>query len=159
MIVCIRKEMGKRLIKMLLGTHYHTLEDNGRVSLPKTFRAQSSEWIVTRGLDGCLFLLPPEQFAQELKSITTRSFTNKDTRDLTRLFANEAQEVTPDKAGRVQLPEYLIEFAALTKNVVIVGSVTRIEVWDRDRYHSYLKDLEPQAEALAERFTHDTSET
>lgn len=144
---------------MLLGTHYHTLEDNGRVSLPKSFREQSKAWIVTRGLDGCLFLLPPEQFASELKNITTRSFTNKDTRDLTRLFANEAQEITPDKAGRVQLPEYLISFAQLTKHVVIVGSVTRIEVWDRDRYHTYLSELEPQAETLAERFNHENRET
>ena len=138
---------------MLIGTYYHTLEDNGRVSLPKPFRTEQTEWIVTRGLDGCLFLLSPEQFKQELSQITTRTFTNKDTRDLTRLFANEAQEVTPDKAGRVQLPEYLTAFAGLKKNVVIVGSINRVEVWDRDKYHDYLKQLEPKAEDLAERFS------
>ncbi len=143
---------------MLVGTYYHTLEDNGRISLPKTFRSKQTDWVVTRGLDGCLFLLEVEKFTQELEQITKRSFTNKDTRDLTRLFANEAQEVTPDKTGRVQLPEYLITFAGLTKNVVIVGSVSRIEIWDRDHYHTYISELEPQAEALAERFT-DVNET
>lgn len=143
---------------MLVGTYYHTLEDNGRISLPRSFRSKQTDWVVTRGLDGCLFLLSADKFTAELEQITKRSFTNKDTRDLTRLFANEAQEVTPDKTGRVQLPEYLITFAGLTKNVVIVGSVSRIEIWDRDRYHAYISELEPQAEALAERFT-DVNET
>jgi MraZ protein len=144
--------MGKWLIKMLIGTYYHTLEDTGRVSLPKPFRDEQASWIVTRGLDGCLFLLKPEQFAQELAQITTRTFTSKDTRDLTRLFANEAKEVAADKTGRVQLPEYLIKFAQLSKSLVIVGSITRIEIWDRERYHTYLAQLEPQAENLAEKF-------
>lgn len=137
---------------MLIGTYYHTLETNGRVSLPKPFRDEQKNWIVTRGLDGCLFLLKPEQFAQELAEITTRTFTSKDTRDLTRLFANEAKEVTADKTGRVQLPEYLTAFAKLSKNVVLVGSVTRVEIWDRERYHAYLALVEPQAEELAEKF-------
>lgn len=140
---------------MLIGTYYHTLEDTGRVSLPKPFRDEQETWIVTRGLDGCLFLLKPEQFTSELQQITNRTFTSKDTRDLTRLFANEAKQVTPDKTGRVQLPEYLIKFAGLSKSVVLVGSLTRIEVWDRDRYHNYLAALEPQAEALAEKFAYD----
>ncbi len=138
---------------MLLGTYYHTLEENGRMSLPKAFRDQQEDWIVTRGLDGCLFLLKPDQFTQELTQITNRTFTSKDTRDLTRLFANEAKEVTTDKTGRVQLPEYLISFAGLSKSVVIVGSVNRLEIWDTQRYHDYLEKLEPQAEALAERFS------
>lgn len=137
---------------MLIGTYYHTLEDTGRVSLPKPFRDEQETWIVTRGLDGCLFLLKPEQFAQELAQITERTFTSKDTRDLARLFANEARQVTADKTGRVQLPEYLTNFAQLSKNVVIVGSVTRLEIWDRDRYHKYVTELEPQAESLAEKF-------
>lgn len=144
---------------MLIGTYYHTLEENGRVSLPKPFRESQENWIVTRGLDGCLFLLKPEQFEQELATITQRTFTSKDTRDLIRLFANEAQAVTPDKTGRVQLPEYLTTHAHLTKNVVIVGSITRVEIWDRERYHAYLEQLEPQAEALAEKFANERQET
>lgn len=148
---------------MLLGTYYHTLEATRRVSLPKQFRTETEDWIVTRGLDGCLFLIAADKFTSELEQITQRSFTSKDTRDLARLFANAAAPVSPDSHGRVQLPEYLTEFAALEKHVVLVGSVTRVEIWDRDRYHNYMEQLEPQAELLAERFndteTHTSSAT
>ena len=142
---------------MLLGKYYHTVEATRRVSLPKQFRTETENWIVTRGLDGCLFLVAADRFAQELAEITRSSFTRKDTRDLARLFANEAAEVSPDKLGRVQLPEYLTTYAGLTKNVVLVGSVTRVEIWDRERYHDYMNALEPQAEVLAERFNDSSS--
>lgn len=144
---------------MLLGTYYHTLEATRRLSLPKQFRNSTETWIVTRGLDGCLFLIPQERFTEELQEIAQRSFTNKDTRDLTRLFANAAAEVSPDAHGRVQLPEYLTQFAALEKHVVLVGSLTRVELWDRDKYHNYMTALEPQAEALAERFNDTETRT
>lgn len=137
---------------MLIGKYYHTLESAGRLSLPKPFRSYSKHWVVTRGFDGCLFLLPEAQFSEEVTKINQRSFTQKDTRDLVRLLTNEATPVEPDKVGRVQLPEYLISFAHLSHHIVVVGSLTRIEIWDRERYHAYITQLEPQAEELAERY-------
>ncbi|MBP7774401.1 division/cell wall cluster transcriptional repressor MraZ [Candidatus Woesebacteria bacterium] len=137
---------------MLIGKYYHTIESAGRVSLPKPFRSFSKQWVVTRGFDGCLFLLPEDHFTEELEKINQRSFTQKDTRDLVRLLANEAQTVTPDKLGRVQLPEYLIKYAHLDKHVVLVGSVTRVELWERETYHAYIHQLEPHAEELAEKY-------
>lgn len=135
---------------MLLGKYYHTLEANGRISLPKSFRTEHEIWIVTRGLDGGLFLFGQEVFEQELNNLNERSFTKKRNRDFVRLLANEAKDVTPDSTGRVQLPEYLIEFAGLTKDVVIVGSLNKVEIWDRDRYHAYLETIEPEAESISE---------
>lgn len=135
---------------MYIGKYYHTVEDKGRVSLPKAFREKSDSWILTRGLDGGLFLFEAEQFASELKKLEARSFTKKTNRDFIRLMTNEAVEVNPDKNGRVQLPEYLNTFAHITKNVVIVGSYSYIEIWDRDIYHTYLESLETQAEDIAE---------
>lgn len=135
---------------MLIGTFYHTLEAHGRVSLPKSFRETHTEWVVTRGLDGGLFLIPAQQFLQELEKLNSRSFTSKRNRDFVRLMANEATQVTPDKNGRVQLPEYLIQFAGLSKNLVVVGSISRAEVWDRDAYHTYMSATESQAESIAE---------
>ncbi len=137
---------------MLIGKYYHTIEAAGRISLPKPFRSSSKTWVVTRGFDGCLFLLPEESFKEEVEKINQRSFTQKDTRDLVRLLANDAVSVTPDKLGRVQLPEYLIHFAHLEKDIVLVGSITRIELWGRETYHAYIEKLEPQAEELAERY-------
>lgn len=137
---------------MLIGTHYHTVEAAGRISLPKPFRSHTKQWVITRGFDGCLFLLPEETFSSEVAALSQRSFTQKDNRDLIRLLTNAASSVKPDKLGRVQLPEYLIKFAHLTKHVVLVGSMTRIEVWDRETYHHYIAQLEPHAEELAERY-------
>jgi MraZ protein len=135
---------------MFLGKYYHTLEANKRVSLPKAFREQTQDWVVTRGLDGGLFLFDTTTFAGELQQLQERTLTQKNLRDFARLMANDASEVTPDKHGRIQLPEYLTTFAHLTKDIVMVGSMNYVEIWDRDRYHQYVETLEPQAEKIAE---------
>ena len=135
---------------MFLGKYYHVLEANKRIALPKAFREQTKNWVVTRGLDGGLFLFDTATFAQELQRLQERTLTHKQHRDFARLMANEASELKPDKNGRIQLPEYLTTFAHMTKDIVLVGSVQYVEIWDRDRYHAYIGELEPQAEAIAE---------
>ncbi len=135
---------------MFLGKYYHTLEEKGRVSLPKAFRDQTQTWVVTRGLDGCLFLFEATQFATELTKLGERTFTKKAHRDVTRLLANEAAEISVDASGRIHLPEYLINQAQLSKDLVIAGNYNRIEIWNRERYHQYLSVLESQAEEIAE---------
>ena len=136
--------------KMFIGKYYHALEENNRISLPKKFREIETDWVVTRGLDGGLFLFRATNFNQELKKFSQRTFTKKAHRDFIRLMTNEAQEVMADDNGRVSLPEYLIEFAQLKKDLVIVGSYERIEIWDRDTYHKYLTQIESDAEKIAE---------
>jgi len=135
---------------MFIGRYYHRLEEKGRVSLPKAFRAQETTWVITRGLDGGLFLFTKKEYQQQLQQITASTFTKQSNRDFIRLLANDAKEVTADAQGRVQLPEYLIDFAHLKKEVVVVGSYTWIELWDQSRYHAYLEKVEPQAEQIAE---------
>ncbi len=135
---------------MFIGKFYHSLEEKGRISLPKKFRQESKSWVITRGLDGGLFIFKEEDFEKEIAKFESRTFTNKNNRDFIRLMTNEAQTLQPDKTGRVQLPEYLIEFAKLDKSVVVVGSLSRIEVWDRDRYHNYIDGIENKTEEIAE---------
>ena len=135
---------------MYIGKYYHTVEEKGRVSLPKAFRERSTGWVLTRGMDGGLFLFEKDKFTEELQKLEARSFTKKKHRDFIRLMTNEAIEVVPDKNGRVQLPEYLTSFAQIEKSVVIVGSYNYIEIWDRDTYHSYVESLEQEAENIAE---------
>ena len=137
---------------MLIGKYYHTLEQKGRLSLPKKFRDIATAWIVTRGLDGGLFLFTQEAFDKELQVLERRSFTKKSNRDFVRLMSNEAVEVATDGNGRVQLPEYLISSAGLKKDIVVVGSVSRVEIWDRESYHTYIDNLETRAEDVAESF-------
>lgn len=139
-----------KINKMLIGKYYHHLEANGRLSLPAKFREVNKEWIVTRGLDGCLFLLQESNFKKELEKIAQSTFTKKANRDLLRLMTNEAKELTADENGRVNLPDYLIEFAKLKKSVVVVGSLDHLEIWDQDKYHQYIDIIEDQAESIAE---------
>jgi len=136
---------------MFIGKFYHHLEAHGRLSLPKKFRDSKNNWIITRGLDGCLFLLKTENFQQELAKISNNSFTKKANRDLIRLMTNEATELIIDANGRVNLPTYLIDFAQLKKEVVIVGSLDHLEIWDQGNYHQYIDQLEGQAEVIAEK--------
>jgi len=143
--------MGKNLILMFLGTYYHTLENNGRFSLPKQFRQQDTTWVVTRGIDGGLLLMSKERFAEELGQVSERTFTLKKQRDFLRFVASTAQEVTPDKVGRIQLPEYLIKLAHLQKKIVIVGNAHHIEIWNQNEYHQYYDALQaPTDEVLGQ---------
>ncbi len=140
---------------MFIGRYYHTLEENGRVSLPKNFREIETNWVITRGLDGGLFLFRAENFKQELTNLADKTFTKKKHRDFIRLMANDAKLIQADKNGRVSLPEYLIEAADLKKSLVIVGSYSRVEIWDRHHYHQYLDQLESNAEEIAESLNND----
>lgn len=136
---------------MFIGKYYHTLEEQGRVSLPKEFRTQNKDWIVTRGLDGGLFLFPADKFQQKLQEgLAGKTFTKKAHRDFMRLMANDAARVEADDNGRVRLPDYLIELAGLNKHLVIVGSMDRLEIWERDVYHLYIEELEAKAEKISE---------
>ena len=137
---------------MYIGTYYHTLEEQGRVSLPKSFREINSKWIVTRGLDGGLFIFPEDSFQEKLQKISENHvFTKKAHRDFVRLMTNEAQAIEVDQNGRVNLPDYLIQFAHLNKDLAVVGSLDYIEVWERDLYHQYIDQLEDSAEEIAEK--------
>ncbi|MFZ5376924.1 MAG: division/cell wall cluster transcriptional repressor MraZ [Patescibacteria group bacterium] len=135
---------------MLVGKFYHRLEEKGRVSLPKKFREQAKDWIVTRGLDGCLFMFKQTEFQTQIQDLSQRTFTKKAHRDLMRLLTNEAEEISADELGRVKLPNYLIEYAGISKEIVIVGSLRYLEIWDQDKYHHYVDQLENQAETIAE---------
>ena len=136
--------------KMYIGRYYHKIEKEGRVSIPKAFRQEVREWIVTRGLDGGLFLFASQDFQTQIQDLAKRTFTKKNDRDFVRYMTNDAYQIEVDNNGRVLLPEYLKKFANLNKDVVIVGSYNRIEIWDVSLYHQYIDQIEQQAERLAE---------
>ncbi len=142
---------------MLIGKYYHNLEAKGRVLLPKLLRQKEKEWVVTRGLDGCLFVFTKNQFQTQLQPHADNPFTQKNSRDFIRLMAGEAVEVQVDNLGRINLPQHLIEAGQLKKNLVVVGAINRIELWDLTLYHQYLDQLLPQAEKIAETQNYVTS--
>jgi MraZ protein len=143
---------GKETYSMYLGRYYHTVEEKGRVSLPRKFRKGDDQlFVITRGLDGGLFLFPSQNWQEEINRLTVNStFTQKNNRDFLRLLTNDAQEVSCDRLGRILIPEYLRTFAKIGKQAVIVGSYSRIEIWDVETYHQYIQAIEPKAEEIAE---------
>lgn len=136
---------------MFIGRYYHTIEEKGRVSLPKTFREQEKQWVITRGLDGGVFLFPHQNYQEQVQTLSQLGFTKKAHRDFVRLLTNDAEEVEADRLGRITLPEHLRATAQLTKQVVIVGSFERIEIWDVEKYHAYVDTLAEHAEEIAEK--------
>lgn len=119
---------------MFMGEYNHTIDTKGRLIIPSKFREQlGDEFVITKGLDGCLFIYDNTEWAafeENLKSLPP----NKNSRQLVRFFAAGAAAVEVDKQGRILIPSNLREFAELEKDVVLAGVASRIEVWNKERW-------------------------
>lgn len=139
---------------MFLGTYYHRLDERNRVSVPKKFReGLGINAIVTRGLDGCLFLFSREAWAGVEKKILATPLTKKDARSFARHVLSGAMEVEIDRLGRILIPKYLTQFAEITSEVIVLGVGERIEFWDKVRWETYNRELEEKGEEVAERLS------
>ena len=139
---------------MFTGRYYHNLEAKGRLSIPHSFRSQlPSGSVITRGLDGCLFLFPASSWKKLSQALASLPLTNPSARQFIRLLANNAAPVVLDAQGRTPLPPYLRQQAKLKKQVVIAGALTRIEIWDADIYNQHLELLEKNLSKLEQSLT------
>ena len=108
---------------MFYGSYKNTLDAKGRLIVPKQFREQlGAEFMITRGLDGCLFAYPMDEWADFEEKLSKLPLTNKKARTVVRFFAAGATKCEMDKQGRVLIPENLREFAGMLKDVVVEGS-------------------------------------
>jgi transcriptional regulator MraZ len=120
---------------MFLGEFQHSLDTKGRVILPARYRDQLAEGAyVTKGRGGCLSVFTPEDFEDVASQVREQSKRGAKELNAARVFFSGALEVRPDKQGRVALPQNLREYAGLTREVVVAGVFSRIEIWDRDRW-------------------------
>ncbi len=120
---------------MFLGEFQHSLDTKGRVILPARYREQLAEGAyVTKGRGGCLSVFTPEDFEDVASQVRDQSKRGAKELNAARVFFSGALEVKPDKQGRVALPQNLREYAGLTREVVVAGVFSRIEIWDRDRW-------------------------
>ncbi|MGH8895127.1 MAG: division/cell wall cluster transcriptional repressor MraZ [Actinomycetes bacterium] len=134
-----------------LGTHYPRMDDKGRLFLPARFRdALAGGLVITRGQERCLYVFPDEEFAQMYAQMRQAPVTSKAARDFQRVFLSGASNETPDKQGRVTVPPHLREYAGLTKECVVVGAGSRVEVWDARAWAAYLTDQEGPFADLSE---------
>ena len=134
---------------MFMGQYNHTIDAKGRVFVPAKFRETLGEqFVVTMGLDGCLFVYPNdqwEQFANQLKSLPG----TKEARQLQRYFLAGAADLEVDKQGRILLPAVLREYAQLDKEVILAGTSKRIEIWNKERYLEDQKEYENNIDEIA----------
>lgn len=137
---------------MFIGEYYHTIDEKGRIIIPARFREGLGErFIVTKGLDNCLFVYPRQNWEEIEQKLKTWPLTRADARAFMRFFFSGATECELDRQGRILLPVNLREYARLEKEVVIAGVSTRVEIWSRELWEKYLAETAAQYEALAEK--------
>jgi MraZ protein len=140
---------------MFLGEFTHTIDDKGRLTLPAKFRDELSHGVViTRGLDGCLFVFTYQDWQTLTVRLSERlSLAQKSARDLTRFFYAGATDIIPDRTGRVLIPPFLREYADLDSEVVIIGANSRLELWSSERWQQTMLEVESNVEEIAEQFS------
>lgn len=135
---------------MLIGEYEHSLDTKGRLIMPAKLRDDIGEkFIITKGLDGCLFAFSIEEWNNFEQKLRTLPISNKDARAFSRFFFAGAMDCEIDKQGRFLISSNLRDFANLTKEVVIIGMDSRIEIWSKDKWEKLDEDI--SADEIAEK--------
>lgn len=133
---------------LFLGTYKPRLDEKGRLILPAKFRNQFAPGLVlTRGQERCLFLLPLDEFRRMYEHLRQAPVTSRQARDYMRVFLSGASDEMPDKQGRISIPAALREYAGLDRDIAVIGTGSRVEIWDASTWDTY---LEAQEEGYAE---------
>ena len=123
---------------MFLGTHYPKLDDKGRFFLPAKFRdALDDGFVITKNYDHCLAIYTREDFVRKVTPVSSAPDSLKRVRQYQRQLGGSASEGVADKQGRVTIPQQLRDYAGLDRDIVVVGSVNRIEIWDAETWATY----------------------
>lgn len=137
---------------MFVGSYLHRLDYKSRTSIPKKFREKlDKKAILTRGLDGCLFLYPEKEWEDLGQRLEQLPLTGSDARAFSRYIFGGASEVSFDSLGRITIPDYLREYARIKKDVVILGVLNRVEIWSKDNYQKLSKEITSRSEEIAEK--------
>jgi MraZ protein len=136
---------------MFLGTHTPRLDDKGRLALPARFRPELEGGVVIcKGQERCLSIYPAAEFARVTEGLKNAPVTDRRVRDYSRVLFASASDETPDGQGRIRIPPMLRDYAGLTKDCVVIGANTRLEVWDSAAWQTYLETAEPGFADIAE---------
>jgi len=123
---------------MFIGEYQHSLDEKGRVTVPSKYREQLGEtFILTKGLDGCLFIYTQEEWANFELKLKNLPLTNMNARKFVRFFLSGAVECMTDKQGRILIPNTLRVYSNIEKDIVFIGMGNRIEVWSKAKWTSY----------------------
>lgn len=135
----------------------YAVDEKGRISIPAKIRKNLSDaaegsFVVTRGLDGCLYLYPGDTWLRIEQDMLSRlNAYEQDDRAFLRLLYSYAHDTTLDKQSRVMIPQELLDIAGITGSVVLIGQPDHIELWNPERHAEYMSKYEPHYDAIAAR--------
>ncbi|GGH74472.1 division/cell wall cluster transcriptional repressor MraZ [Pullulanibacillus pueri] len=136
---------------MFMGEYQHSIDEKGRLIVPSKFREDlGTTFVLTRGLDQCVFGYPMEEWKQLEQKLKALPFTKKDARAFTRFFFSGAAESQLDKQGRVNISQPLRSYAKLEKECVVIGVSSRIEIWSKSIWESYYEESEASFSEISE---------
>ena len=138
------------VIFMFMGEYRHSIDDKGRLIIPSRVREDlGDQFIVTRGLEGCLFIYPKSEWDNIIQKYKQLPDT-KDRRYFMRIFLSGATVCELDKQGRVNIPTPLVEYAKLEKDCIVIGVDDRLEVWSKDRWDGFIDENESNLSEIAD---------
>lgn len=136
---------------MFIGEFNYKIDSKKRLAVPAKFRDElEGKVVVTRGLDGCLFMYPIDEWKKLAEKISDLPFSQSNARSFARVMLSGAMELEIDSSGRILLPDYLKEYAGLEKEVTVAGVYNRMEIWDRDKWEEYKTSTEEEVGDIAE---------
>ncbi|TET40490.1 MAG: division/cell wall cluster transcriptional repressor MraZ [Elusimicrobia bacterium] len=136
---------------MLIGQYRHSLDGKNRLFIPARLRQNVRKFIITSGLEGCLFVYTPENWIKITERLKTLPLTKADARKFLRTFLSGANECPVDDQGRILIPKTLCSYANIRKEVIVVGVLDRIEIWSKSNWERYQKEAEKQFVEVAEK--------
>ena len=136
---------------MFMGEYHHSIDEKGRLIIPSKFRNELGDsFIVTRGIENCLFVYSLPEWEKIVNKLKTLPFTKKDARNFTRFFLSGATTLEFDKQGRINISSPLATYANLEKECVVVGVNDRLEIWSLDSWNKFFTDNQESLSDIAE---------
>ena len=135
---------------MFMGEFHHNIDEKGRLTLPSKIRDDLKDnFILTRGLDNCLFIYPKDNWNNIIEKYNNLPNT-KDARNFMRFFLSGANEISSDRQGRINIPSTLMSYASLEKECIIIGVNDHLEIWSLDNWNSFVNLNEDNFSSIAD---------
>lgn len=136
---------------MFMGEYHHAIDDKGRLIIPAKFRTElKDKFVITRGIEHCLFAYPLERWEEIVHKLESLPFTKKDARNFTRFFLSGATVAEFDKQGRINITSPLINYAGIEKDCVIIGTGDRLEIWAENAWNDFFNSASINMSDIAE---------
>lgn len=134
-----------------MGEYHHSIDEKKRIIIPSRFREELKDtFVITRGIENCLFIYSPEEWKKITDKLETLPFTKKDARQFIRFFLSGATEAQFDKQGRIVITTPLLEYAKIEKDCVIIGAGERLEIWSENAWNNFFNEASTNMSDIAE---------